>query len=291
MLRCILLALAGAMALLAAARAAEPLAPPAPPAPPIWTGFYAGANAGYAFGGSNDVDLLTGSVFFALSPDAVAVFGDSADQSGTRVLSANNSGFIGGGQVGYNYQFANFWVAGVETDIQGTGARASSRAIGIVPDPAESAINGFPVSAVSSLFAGDAVDYLGTVRGRLGFLVTPSLLIFAGAGFAYGGVHQDINVSTTFPPTPIGLASAFGGFTSTRPGWVAGGGLEWMFMPNWSAKLEYLYYDLGTTNFAAGVQTLSFTPLFPSILTELTTARTRWNGNIARAGLNYHFNW
>jgi outer membrane immunogenic protein len=206
-------------------------------------------------------------------------------------LSANNSGFIGGGQVGYNYQFANFWVAGVETDIQGTGARASSRTIGIVPDPAESAINGFPVSAVSSLFAGDAVDYLGTVRGRLGFLVTPSLLIFAGAGFAYGGVHQDINVSTTFPPTPIGLASAFGGFTSTRPGWVAGGGLEWMFMPNWSAKLEYLYYDLGTTNFAAGVQTLSFTPLFPSILTELTTARTRWNGNIARAGLNYHFNW
>jgi outer membrane immunogenic protein len=91
-------------------------------------------------------------------------------QAGTGVLSAHNSGFIGGGQIGYNYQFGTILVAGIEADIQGAGARASARAIGIGPEPTLSAILGFPINAVSNLFASNAVDYLGTVRGRLGFL-------------------------------------------------------------------------------------------------------------------------
>ena len=73
-------------------------------------------------------------------------------------------------------------VAGIEADIQGAGARASARAIGIGPEPTLSAILGFPINAVSNSFASNAVDYLGTVRGRLGFLVTPALLIY-GDGF------------------------------------------------------------------------------------------------------------
>lgn len=111
MLRRILLAAAGAMALAGTALAADlPWRGPPPvylPPPPVftWTGFYAGLNAGYAFGGSNSVDVATASGV-AISagsqplPDAIAA-------SATDVLSLSNSGFIGGGQVGYNLQFAN----------------------------------------------------------------------------------------------------------------------------------------------------------------------------------------
>jgi outer membrane immunogenic protein len=89
----------------------------------------------------------------------------------TDVLSLHNSGFIGGGQVGYNLQFADSWLIGIEADIQGTGARSSASAIGIVP------IAGLPPStaqAQSNISVNHAVDYLGTVRGRLGYLVTPT---------------------------------------------------------------------------------------------------------------------
>jgi outer membrane immunogenic protein len=174
-------------------------------------------------------------------------------QAGTGVLSAHNSGFIGGGQIGYNYQFGTILVAGIEADIQGAGARASARAIGIGPEPTLSAILGFPINAVSNLFASNAVDYLGTVRGRFGFLVTPALLIYGDGGFAYGGAHQDITISTNLSAFPVGFTGVSAGFSNTRLGWTAGGGFEWMFLPNWSLKAEYLFYGLGTTTFAAGV--------------------------------------
>ena len=91
-----------------------------------------------------------------------------------------------------------------------------------------------------------SIDYLGTVRGRLGFLVTPTLLVYGTAGLAYASA----NLSATY--TTYDLANFYGpGLANpqnsdTRVGWTAGGGVEWMFLPNWSAKLEYLYYDLGS---------------------------------------------
>ncbi len=229
MFRRIFLAASGAIALTGAALAADlPTAAPAPvyvppPPPPLWTGFYAGLNAGYVFGGSNNVNLLTTDIF-ANGAFFDVVAADPAALSGTGVLSAHNSGFIGGGQLGYNYQFGTSVVAGIEADIQGTGARASARAIGTAPDPLAAAIVGFPVNAVSNLFAADAVDYLGTVRGRLGFLVTPALLIYGDGGFAYGGVRQDITISTTLSSLPFGGTPVSGGFSRTRPGCTAGGG-------------------------------------------------------------------
>jgi opacity protein-like surface antigen len=152
---------AGAMALAGGAEAAD--SPVYLPPPPVftWTGFYAGLNAGYTFGGSNSVDVETMSGVATseqLAADAVAA-------SATDVLSLRNSGFIGGGQVGYNLQFANSWVAGIEADIQGTGARSSAGTIRTVP------VVGVPSSilqAQSNISVNNAVDYLGTVRGRLG---------------------------------------------------------------------------------------------------------------------------
>jgi outer membrane immunogenic protein len=310
MLRCILLASAGALALTGAAFAAD-LAPPPVylPPPPVmtWTGFYAGLNAGYTFGGSNSVDVETagrgggitgeGSELEKLHPFLIGAPDESFDQSprviadavaasATHVVSLHNSGFIGGGQVGYNLQFANSWLVGIEADIQGTGARSSASAIGIVP------IFGFPPSsaqAQSNISVNNAVDYLGTVRGRLGYLVTPTLLIYGDGGFAYGGVHEGVDIASTLPPSGLGLSPAFGSFTNTRPGWTAGGGLEWLFSPNWSVKAEYLYYDLGRVTFGVGGLTLATAGA--TFFTDLPVASTRFNGHIVRVGLNYHFNW
>ena len=75
--------------------------------------------------------------------------------------------------------------------------------------------------------------------------------------------------------------------SNTRPGWTAGGGLEWMFSPNWSVKAEYLYYDLGKVTFGVGGLTLATAGA--TFFTDLPVASTRFNGHIVRVGLNYHF--
>jgi outer membrane immunogenic protein len=289
MLRRILLASAGAMALAGTALAADfPSRAPPPvylPPPPVftWTGFYAGLNAGYTFGGSNSVDVETDPGVAIESTPPIA---DAVAASATDVLPLRNSGFIGGGQIGYNFQFANSWLVGIEADLQGTGARSSASAIRTVP------IVGIPPSiaqAQSNISVNNAVDYLGTVRGRLGFLVTPALLIYGDGGFAYGGVHEGVDIASNLPPAGFGSFPAFGSVSNTRTGWTAGGGLEWMFSPNWSVKAEYLYYDLGRVTF--GVGGLTFFAGGTTIFTDPTTASTRFNGHIVRAGLNYHFNW
>lgn len=74
-------------------------------------------------------------------------------------------------------------------------------------------------------------------------------------------------------------------------GYAAGGGFEWMFMPNWSLKAEYLYFDLGSvTNTGYQAFNASYSPNELIVLNQVQ-AQTRFNGNIARAGVNYHFNW
>jgi outer membrane immunogenic protein len=297
MLRRILLASAGAMALSGAALAAEPPPYVPPPPPPLWTGFYAGLNAGYTFGGNNSTTFTTlvrptglgiGPV---LGPPVATAFG--LGTSG--VVSNNNSGFIGGGQVGYNWQFANLWVAGIEADIQGTAARSFDNRFTIAPVgppfPAGSA------RVASLISVANAVDYLGTVRGRLGFLWTPTFLVFGDGGLAYGGIHQAVRIDSIFTSSGPGFGivnqftiPAFGRFSNTRAGWTAGGGFEWMFMPNWSAKLEYLYYDLGRVTFATSPFIFGAGLGAPAtVLTGFPTASTRFNGHIVRVGLNYHF--
>ncbi len=289
MFRRTLLASAGAMALTGAALAADlPSRAPPPaflPPPPVWTwtGFYIGLNAGYTFGGSNSVDVETAPGVAIAGAQPVA---NALAASATDVLSLDNSGFIGGGQVGYNLQFANSWLVGIETDIQGTGARNSASAIVTVPI---AVVPPTTTQAQSNISVNNAVDYLGTVRGRLGFLVTPALLIYGDGGFAYGGVHEGVDIAATLPPIGLGASPAFGGFSNTRTGWTAGGGLEWMVSPNWSVKAEYLYYELGRVTFGVGglTTTISGTTIF----TDPATASTRFNGHIVRVGLNYQFNW
>ncbi len=297
-------------------RKGPPVLPPPPPPPPMWTGFYVGLNAGGTWANSNHQTVAVGPV--GVSPfwspgwinaeqnNYIGAF--SLAGSATGFNSGNNGGFIGGGQIGYNWQFYNNFVVGIEADIQGIAGNSASRAFAT-----GAAVPGVIGTGFQDAFAGihsvrGSLDYLGTVRGRLGWLFTPTLLVYGTGGLAYGGVS--LNASSAVIPTGIYagtfMSPSFGGvnFSNTQVGWTAGGGLEWMFMPNWSAKVEYLYYDLGSIrqNYALGsfdagtVFNLGGNP--PVLLVHpggnalfAGAVNARLNGNIVRAGVNYHFNW
>jgi outer membrane immunogenic protein len=290
MLRRILLASAGAMALAGPAFAAEPLPPPPPPPPPppMWTGFYIGLNAGGTWSSSTSVDTFDVPVF------AAPTFSTELALSSTfarNIIRVNSGGFIGGGQVGYNYQFGPNWLAGIEADIQGVVENHGTGSVFESGQPV-----GFPTELIASTdTATKRLDYLGTVRGRLGWLVTPTLLLYGDGGFAYGGVNASVHIlQEDFDTLPSDFSAPYSSFASvstTRVGWTAGGGVEWMFLPNWSLKVEYLYYDLGSVSFALSPLLNRFTTTGAPVWNSFPSASTRFNGNIVRAGINYHFNW
>jgi outer membrane immunogenic protein len=183
--------------------------------------------------------------------------------------SVHPSGFIGGGQIGYNWQ-TSFVVFGVEADAQGLTGQASP----IVT----------PLT-FAGLAPGDFVsnsakpEFLATFRGRIG--VTPfggphSALFYATGGGAWGTVK----VTDTFGAvggTAISSATA----TENRSGWTAGGGIEFPLINNITFKAEYLYVDLGHFN-----QTTASIVGFPA--TDITFTHF-YTENIVRAGLNYQF--
>ena len=141
------------------------------PAPIMtWTGLYIGLNAGYGWSGSNGVSLPsfdTGAAGFTV--------GQSRGAIPLGVALGNGSGFVGGGQIGFNYQFGAL-VAGLEADIQAmTGHSRSATYAGAAPTfaPSFGAFNA-------------KLDYLATLRGRLGFTLMPSMLVYATGGLAFG---------------------------------------------------------------------------------------------------------
>jgi outer membrane immunogenic protein len=297
MLRRTLLASAGAIALTGAALAADlPSRAPPPvylPPPPVftWTGLYIGINAGYTWSSSNAVDTDGTPIFanpaFPLGSSSIAA---ALAEVGTTDLSVNPAGFIGGGQIGYNFQFSNSWVVGIEADIQGIAGGNKSATIGAI-----TVVPNFPAeSYTSSATVSKKTDYLGTVRGRFGFLVTPTFLAYGTGGLAYGGVNARTSFAAAESLGPAIYPPVFGAsnFSNSRVGWTAGGGLEWLFAPNWSLKVEYLYYDLGrVTSGLTLTQINNVAPGGPAPWgVAAVHSSTRFNGNIVRAGLNYHFN-
>jgi outer membrane immunogenic protein len=247
----------GALALsITAANAADlPVKAPAYVPPPVaiynWTGFYVGVNAGYGWGEIDNVARPSPIV-------NVAPF----------TLSSSPEGFVGGIQLGYNWQTGNF-VWGFETDFQGTtldhtAARAPMTTLAGVPFPGSS----------SRFTAG--IDWFGTVRGRLGVTFMPELLAYVTGGFAYG----DVSVSsvTNLPSVPSRYT---GSASSTETGWTVGGGLEYGF-GNWSAKIEYLYVSLSSPSFIA--------PRTPVVAgANLRHSVGDFDLNVVRVGLNYRF--
>ena len=270
-------------------------APPAAAPAPIWKGLYAGLNAGGIWGNNSSINTTTyPSGNYA---NANAIYW--APGNGSVNSNANNLvGFIGGGQIGYNWQptFNGYnFVAGFEADIQGIAGTGNGQRNRFWISPAGEADSSLQNYSNTS----GSLNFLGTVRGRVGWLAMPTLLVYGTGGLAYGGVNFK-NTTTTIETTSAGVANwlATGSATSnnTQVGYAAGGGVEWMFMPNWSAKVEYLYYNLGDIS-ASGTQYLTplQSPATPAIATaqyfRTSSFSGQISGNIARAGVNYHFNW
>jgi outer membrane immunogenic protein len=132
------------------------------------------------------------------------------------------------------------------------------------------------------------------LRARIGVLAVPSFLLYVTGGLAYGGVKSDTtiaqSVTNTDNPPPSTLTS--GSFSGTRVGYVVGAGGEWMLSSNWSAKLEYLHYDLGSATYATGGLANDVGPTslrgFDTAAVA-TSSKVRFNDNIVRVGVNYHF--
>ena len=217
----------------------------AAPAMPDWTGVYFGINAGYAWARSN----------WGLSTPLSAITPFRSDS-----LQPDSS--IGGVQIGWNWQ-SGPWLWGIEGDIDyRNGNDSASIAI-----PAA----GFPTE-FRNLQSRET--WLGTIRPRVGGVWSSTLLYVTG-GLAAGQVTNTQSLVTT-------TASSTFSASSTRTGWVLGAGLEYVLNTNWTAKLEYLYVDLGNSS----LDTPAFTP--PGQAGFVASSGVFENrSQIVRAGLNY----
>jgi outer membrane immunogenic protein len=225
-----------------------------------WTGYYIGTNLGYSWGRGSTDGTATGTqtVTSAVAPTTVAPV--------SRLLSgrADVNGFIGGGQLGYNWQ-RGAWLYGLEGDIQFSNERGSGDVVCTLA-----------VSVCPTFTRDYKLDWFGTARGRVGFLPAERLLLYVTGGLAYGNFSGS---SATAPPD-------IGTWSFLRAGWTVGAGAEAALGNNWSVKFEYLYMDLGnvggstaTNTTVAGRTTTTLNYLF----------NTRFTDSIARVGLNYHF--
>lgn len=251
--------------------------PPAPPPPCIWCGWYVGLNAGYVW----DVNTagLPATDQLPVIPANFGIQGMQVSGLYPVSLQAKLSGFIGGGQAGYNWQHGSL-VAGIEADIQGASARSSTTGTGV---GSLYLGLGTPTPLRGAATVNRALDDLGTVRGRLGFAVTPGLLLYGTGGLAFGETNLAYTGTATNPAGSMLTGNASS--TQTRTGYAAGAGLEYAWLQHWSVKAEYLHYDLGT-------QAVSFFGcLSPGggANCSTATATVRNSGEMVRGGINYHF--
>lgn len=227
------------------------------PVAPIfsWSGFYIGGNIGYD---RNDPTARFGANFPQTDLPTLP-FGTPFHPRG--------NGILGGAQLGFNYQIRNV-VFGIESDWSWLNAKGSTLLAG--NDPALGVPSGYTYSTVEKLSS------LGTLRARLGFTPSDRLLIYGTGGLAYGKVEDSssLNIAAGGGITYSGIRS------DLRSGWTAGGGAEYALPSNWTAKIEYLYYDLGTQT-VIGVR-MPAAPFF-------TRNTFDTSGHIIRVGLNYRF--
>jgi outer membrane immunogenic protein len=237
----------------------------APPPVPVfnWTGWYIGGNIGGTFASST----ING---FSGSPGTAPFFAAGEFPTG---LTPNANGVMGGAQLGYNWQTAAAWVVGLEADIQGSSYKGWATNLST---PA-----GF---APFTTYVEEHGNWFGTVRGRVGYLVGPNILLYGTGGFAYGQAESSfstVGTGFTLATCPTTFTCAAGSSSSTRYGWAAGTGFEVAVDQHWTVRGEYLYLDLGTQSATAGT---SPAYLFAPVT---FTASAPFKENILRLGFNY----
>jgi outer membrane immunogenic protein len=173
-----------------------------PPPLPVytWTGCYIGGNIGAAWGRAEMTDLGTGAG-----------------------VSATNSGFAGGGQIGCDYQMGAF-VLGIRNLFDGTSLRSDAT---------------FGSGTLAGFTGHSDTDWFDMLTARGGYLIQPNWLIYAQGGAAW--MRSDQTITNL-------AGAAVAQFSNNRTGWTVGGGTEYMFAPHWSVFVEYNYLNFGTTN-------------------------------------------
>ena len=210
-----------------------------------WTGPYVGVHLGYGWG--------DGHTNFTPLPASLR-----ANEPPLATLSPGPNGLVGGAQAGYNYQMGSL-VVGIEADFSGSQISGHQN----VPQA--------PPFALGVLKANENFHWFGTLRPRLGYTVTPTVLIYATGGLAYGNVYYSGN-----DYFPTGGYPAF--LSTTKVGWALGGGVEYALCRNWTIKGEYLYVDLGSESAISGLN-----GPYQASYNWQTTA------NIFQIGMNYKF--
>ncbi|HMO29730.1 outer membrane beta-barrel protein [Enterovirga sp.] len=278
-----LLGVAAGALMAGSASAADLSAGPAPlVAVPVftWSGLYVGANVGYV--GSNRTTTAGSQSYVNTSVGgAASLVASSAVASSNR--GSDLSAILGGGQIGYNWQFGSI-VAGLETDLQASSRSSETTPINVP-------VTGYPNNPVlGSATSSQRFNYIGTVRGRLGYTVFDNLLVYVTGGLAYGEKQTTQSLNLAFAGAgsnvvPYGTAFSR---SKTETGYTVGGGLEYMLDANWSVKGEALYYDLGKTRSSTDYKMFLISPAqqFGAVNVAGSTDN---KGVIARFGVNYKF--
>lgn len=264
------------------------------PKDPSWTDVYVGLNGGGAW--STPTISAQQSPWTiptsAVAGNSLAVANSTGNLYPTRYAN-NISGFVGGLQMGANRKLGDSFVAGVEADLNGTAGNTNSKWT-IARSGAPGTSNNFVTYSQHTT----TLAYLGTLRGRLGYLVTPTLQIFGSGGLAWGGVTA-ANANVTARVGGANLFYSGPQYNGTLVGWSAGGGLEWMFTPDWSVRADYLYYNLGNANLKQNYYSVTYTPYQVQNTNYYTNngnafglngqTQATFTGNMIRAGVNRHF--
>ena len=207
-----------------------------------WSGFYIGGHVGGGWG--DEISTIVTAPGLLLP--------------GTQIVT-KESGFLGGAQAGLNFQVGGGFVLGAEVDWSWSNVRGTANTIALIP--------GVTVRAT-----GD-VDWFATATGRIGYAFNNMLLYAKG-----GGAWMDVSYSASVlngGTVIIGPAIV----DDRRTGWTVGGGLEWAFTPNWSAKIEYNYLDFGSKAY-------TFTAPGATATAGIDSAY-----HVVKGGINYRFNW
>jgi outer membrane immunogenic protein len=265
-------------------------APPAPPPPPVWTGWYVGVNVGASMG----------NVKTDFNADPVTVKTNIPATFNIPGFGGTNTeypdGFMGGGQIGYNWQFSPIWVVGVEADFQGALEKDHNTVTGnftVDPPPPPTA------TGTTVLDYSTKIEWFGTARLRAGYVWgNGNVFSYVTGGLAYGKV--DIDGTSTTSGTISGCATCPLSFSTThaighsdvRAGWVLGYGTEGrLAIPGWTWRVESFYMDLGHLNDTDSVEGCNVDTKckITSVTGGQTFTNTHFTDWILRGGLSYQF--
>jgi len=225
---------------------------------PSWAGFYIGGNIGVTRQEARWDDFDQGALV------------SGSEGAGGCILSCassiqNKTGFIGGGQIGHNWQSGSL-VYGVEADISGLNGRMST--------------DYSPQRGFLDTSSSQGIDWLATFRGRAGLAVDRTMVYFTG-GLAVGGVHNSVASVCAGQALVQGRCNStnniFLNSNETRVGWVVGGGIEHLLTPNWTLRAEALFVDLGQTGVIRTINIRSNEAFSGRFENQVVTGRVGFN--------------